>query len=408
VKTDEAGGPTPIALDDVELACGMVLGLEEVRPLEGPRQSGTPRQALERVLLAALARPPCLISFSGGRDSSGLLAVATHVARRQGLPLPIPATLVVPRSEAANEDVWQQMVLRHLGIEDRVLVEVVDDMLDAVGPIATDLLKRHGLLLPFNTHFHWPIIELASGGTLVTGVGGDELGLLSAAATAEGILSYWHRPRLGELLVVGLAISPRWLRMRVHSRRAWSEFEPLSWLTPEGRRLASRAAARLDSNVPLGWEAKVRKWLWPQRSLRAAVESMAKLGKARGVRIVHPFVDQGVLDALATSGGFRGFGTRTELVRLLFGDLLPEALVSRQTKGLLDDALWTSTTSSFARSWSGAGVPGIVDPRALRQHWLCEDRYAQSALLIQHAWLADWEARRRSSAEESSSGSTEC
>jgi asparagine synthase (glutamine-hydrolysing) len=387
MRTRDWPGPAP--LSPVEIASGTVYGLEDVPPLDRSQEPSTPREAFEKVMVEALARPPCLISFSGGRDSSGLLALATHVARREGLPMPVPATLVVPGSEDANEDEWQEMVLRHLDIADRVCIEAVGDMLDAVGPVATELLQRHGLLLPFNTHFHWPIIEQAAGGTLVTGVGGDELGLLSAAATAEHFLSYWHRPRFGELLVVGLAVSPRWLRNRVYDRRARAELPAKSWLTPDGRRLASKAIAEQDSAVPLGWEAKVRRWLWPQRFFHACFASFSKLGNDADVRVVHPFAEPRVLDALARAGGFTGFGSRTELVQFLFGDLLPEALVSRRTKGFFDDALWTSTALSFARSWSGRGAPELVDVPALRDHWLHGDRYAQSILLLQQGWLTD-------------------
>ena len=54
-------------------------------------------------MLRALRRPPCLVSFSGGLDSSALLAVATAVARREGLDDPVPATLVVPGSPESDE-----------------------------------------------------------------------------------------------------------------------------------------------------------------------------------------------------------------------------------------------------------------------------------------------------------------
>ena len=72
----------------------------------------SPAEAIDQVLLEALSRTPCLISFSGGRDSSAMLAAAVAVARREGLDLPVPATLVFPQSEDSNEDEWQAMVLR--------------------------------------------------------------------------------------------------------------------------------------------------------------------------------------------------------------------------------------------------------------------------------------------------------
>jgi hypothetical protein len=56
----------------------------------------TARGVLEELISPALERPPCVIGFSGGRDSSSLLALATHLARREGLPMPVagPAHVV--------------------------------------------------------------------------------------------------------------------------------------------------------------------------------------------------------------------------------------------------------------------------------------------------------------------------
>ena len=50
-----------------------------------------PRPTLERILLGALQRAPCVVAFSGGRDSSALLAEATRVARVHGLEDPVPS-----------------------------------------------------------------------------------------------------------------------------------------------------------------------------------------------------------------------------------------------------------------------------------------------------------------------------
>ena len=57
-----------------------------------PETAATPRAAFEAAILPGLRRSPCLVSFSGGRDSSAVLATATAVARREGLPLPVPIT----------------------------------------------------------------------------------------------------------------------------------------------------------------------------------------------------------------------------------------------------------------------------------------------------------------------------
>jgi len=373
---------------------GIPIGLDLGDPLPRRPWSGGPRQALDEVLRDALARPPCLVSFSGGRDSSAMLGVATEVARRRGLPLPIPATLVFPGSAATDEDRWQSTVLRHLRIDDRVRIVIADDQLDAVGPVATAALRRHGLLWPFNTHFHQPIIERAAGGSVVTGFGGDELALLSATARAERILTAWRRPRRRlhgrDLLVAGLALAPVAVRRTVHGRRRRRELADQPWLTPEGRRQVAQATSRADASIPLGWEAVVRTWIWRDRYFHVCIASFDALGADHGTTVVHPFVDERVLDALAADGGFAGLGDRTTLMNRLFADVLPAEVVARPTKASFTDPLWTQTARHFAASWSGAGVDhDLVDADALRRHWAGEERNLLSTTLLQQAWLHD-------------------
>jgi asparagine synthase (glutamine-hydrolysing) len=45
-----------------------------------PKAGFEPLAAFRAVVRAALKRPPCLVSFSGGRDSSAVLAVAAASA----------------------------------------------------------------------------------------------------------------------------------------------------------------------------------------------------------------------------------------------------------------------------------------------------------------------------------------
>jgi asparagine synthase (glutamine-hydrolysing) len=337
-----------------------------------------------------------VISFSGGRDSSAMLATAARVARREGLDLPIPATLVFPMAEESNEDEWQRKVLDHLGITEWERLEFRDE-LDAVGPVATGALRRHGLLWPFNTHFHAPIIELAAGGTVVTGFGGDELGNSLVASRAERMVAARRIRHWQDLLVIGLAVSPRPLRAEVHRRRALAESSDLPWLTPVGLEEVARAQGRDEGAMPFGWEAKLRRGLWTGRYFRICTDSFRVLGAYHDVEVVHPFVDGQVVDALGKVGGYRGFDDRTDLMRSVFGELLPADLIGRSTKGGFTDPLWTDTAMRFAREWSGGGVDtSLVDPDALRRHWAGSSRNLLSTTLLQAAWLHDHPAGRTS------------
>ena len=69
---------------------------------DGDDRGLTPLAALEEAILPALRRPPCLVSFSGGRDSSCVLAAATRAARREGLQPPVPVTLRVSNAPSGG------------------------------------------------------------------------------------------------------------------------------------------------------------------------------------------------------------------------------------------------------------------------------------------------------------------
>ncbi len=56
-------------LTPLEIASGMVLAPSRPRRLPRLGPGATPRSAFEAAILRALRRPPCLVSFSGGRDS---------------------------------------------------------------------------------------------------------------------------------------------------------------------------------------------------------------------------------------------------------------------------------------------------------------------------------------------------
>jgi len=197
----------------------------------------SPRQALEAAVLPALQRPPCVISFSGGIDSSVVLALATHVARRDGLPLPVPITNRFPLIEEADEAEWQELVVTHLGIEDWPRLEWHDE-LDVVGPVASGLLRRHGILAPANSHFHYPLLEQARGGSLLSGFGGDELFACRSRPTAARVLLHHRRPHLRELPSIAFALAPRALRARVIAGRR--PFHRFTWIRPTQRRQLAR------------------------------------------------------------------------------------------------------------------------------------------------------------------------
>jgi asparagine synthase (glutamine-hydrolysing) len=355
----------------------------ETPALAPPRPEQSPIDALERALLAALERPPCLLAFSGGRDSSALLALATRVARRDGLPDPVPATLRVRGAPRSEEPDWQELVLRHVGLDDWVRIELTDD-LDFVGVATQKVLRRHGLLWPANLHFFVPLLEAAAGGSLITGVGGD----IVLASGYDDIMGHSRVRRTARMLARGVFWRlPEPARRRYIQRRLSAE---LPWLRPAALEMtatsllrAPREPAALDAR--LGHIYRQR----PQVLMRYGLDLLAR---DEGALIVHPLTEPGFLSALAGVLRRRGLGGRTAVTRGLFADLLPEEVVSRPTKASFAEAFCGPHTRELVRSWDGRGLdPSLVDADRLREHWGDGNdmmRLGVSAMLLHAVWLA--------------------
>ncbi len=123
-----------IGITGLEIATGAPLGDAERARLD--RHAADPVAALERALLVALRRPPCVVAFSGGRDSSVLLALAARLAEREGLEAPVAVTQRFPGIEETAEEEWQELVIRHVGISDWETIDHGDNELDVVGGLA--------------------------------------------------------------------------------------------------------------------------------------------------------------------------------------------------------------------------------------------------------------------------------
>lgn len=367
----------------LELCAGMLLGDEDPSATLPGAPPGGPLEALVRAVLPALRRPPCLVSFSGGRDSSAILAVATHAARRHGLPDPVPATLRFPAIAESDEQAWQDLVLSHLRLRERVVVDVAEE-LDALGPHATAALRAHGVRWPPNAYLHVPLLDRAAGGSLLTGAGGDEL-LDSRGSRLWLLARRRERPGRRDVLRLARDAAPRRVRAEVWRRR---EAPPMPWLTPEGLAAAGGAQARDAVRWPGRWDRAVAFWRRTRHfaGLRAAVPLLAA---PRDVLALNPFMDDGVLAALAAAGGPAGFPDRTAAMRRIFGGLLPEQVLARRGKAVFSAALWGPDMQAFARDWDGTGVdPALVDAAALQRLWTSGRPPFQTTMLLHAAWLA--------------------
>ncbi len=368
-------------MDPLEIVGGWLNGYDP-DPLP-PDPCVSPRRVLEQMVSGYLARPPCLLAFSGGRDSSALLALAASVARRDGLPLPIPITLTYPGATGTDESRWQHLVLDHLRLPERVVLTVGQEH-DALGPVATPVLRRHGMLWPPNFTPTWRMMNHARGGVLLTGESGDEVFGHKRITPLTKVLAARGRadPRLYPyaLRALGPAALRRRATLRNRYRRPWLR-EPVEAL------LGARDA---DDTTAYSLHAGHNAWqLTAARCIRRCYETMRALGRGIDVDYVPTFGEPGFVAALAYTAGFWGWTGRTAAMIRLFGDLLPRAVLERTTKAHFTHAVFSEHTRAFARQWDGSGVDtDLVDPEVLRAGWLSESPPLPTMSLLHQAWLS--------------------
>lgn len=369
----------------LEACVSVVWGQDPFAPELPELAHGSPRTAFEDVLREHLRRSPCLVSFSGGRDSSAVLALAVHVARRDGLPEPVPITNRFPGASLTAEDDWQDTVVRHLRVGDWIRLDWEDE-LDVLGPYGRRLLLRHGPLFPHNAHFLEPMLEAAAGGALLTGIGGDELLGPEMRPVATSLLHRRRLPSRRALRRLALELAPRRLRAMVGARRMPPD--SFDWLRPDVRRLVADGLARADADAPLRWDRSLR-WWWRGRFTQCARATITGLGAAHDVSVGAPFSDPAVVGAYARAKGAAGPGGRQDALVDLLGGLLPASILRRSTKASFDEAFWNRETRAFVASWDGGGLDDrLVDPERLRERWNSQAPPTNSYTLLQQAWLA--------------------
>lgn len=382
----------PSPLTPLEIVAGYPDGDDPGAP-ELPVATGeSPLAAMERAVLPALLRPPCVVSFSGGRDSSAVLAVATQVARRHGLSPPVPVTLCFPEAPASQEPEWQERVIEFLGLKEWTRIELTDE-LDLVGPVAGAVLREHGVVWPPNAHFHRPILDLARGGSLLTGIDGDGLFATWRWAHVIRLLTGAVRPRRRDVWRVLQALSPPAVRTAVNNRR-YSNPKMDPWLRPGAARAIARCWIADAASEPVIWQSRLR-WFARRRTLRLTVHSMDLMAAGSEVLALHPLADGHFLSELAAARRWRGYPDRTAAMAALFGNMLPPEVVTRSTKARFDQAFLHSHTREFLAGWTGTGVDAsLVDVEALRVAWSTGVAPSATNLLLHTAWLASQDCGR--------------
>jgi asparagine synthase (glutamine-hydrolysing) len=113
------------------------------------------------------------------------------------------------------------------------------------------------------------------------------------------------------------------------------------------------------------------------------------LAADHGLALHEPLLDPQFVRSWARAAGAWGHSSRTEAMRVLFADLLPEAVISRRSKAYFNRAFMGEATRDFAERWDGGGLdPELVDVEVLREEWLSDFPSAISTPLLHAAWLS--------------------
>jgi asparagine synthase (glutamine-hydrolysing) len=342
-----------------------------------------PVAALRQRARSLLATPPCVIAFSGGRDSSALLAVFVDEARRAGLPEPIPVTARWDDDLASGEADWQEEVIRAVGGTQWEIIRPGTD-LDLLGSEATAALDRMGLMWPAPAYALMPMIRVASGGAFLTGEGGDEAFGLWPHARLWSCFRGGSLPRQSDLRGLVLACVPR----PVRRWRMASNAPPYqTWLLPSQFKRTAKLSADEDAGDSLWWNTYQRSLPF-RRSVCLNQRTMDTLCGEENARFSAPFQEEAFLSPLARWGGRLGRGNRTSVMTTLFEAVLPGPILSRTSKATFAGVFWGPESRRFAEEWTDDGfLAGIIDPEALRRAWLAPTPVYGAALPLHAAWL---------------------
>lgn len=355
-----------------EIASGLVLGGSPLPAVAGAGREGDALAALEAAVLPALLRPPCVVAFSGGTDSSVVLAVALSLARRLGLPEPVAFSWRFRGAPAAEESDWQQRVVASLGLREWEVRVAEEGELDVVGPQAREVLLRHGVRHPANLHLHATPTALARGGSLLTGAGGDQ------------VLSGWRRPenrtftrRLKDQVPPALRVTLRDLLRR-----------ELPWLRRDVAARVLRGRLRDQADEPVELARRVR-WHAGRRDLTLTLANLRRLGEPYDVEVVAPLADHGFVQALAQELGAGPAPRRAALVAAIAREAAPPVVWQARRKARFGEVFLAQHARTLAQAWDGAGLdPRVVDADALARLWSRWPVPLGTAGLLQEVLLA--------------------
>jgi hypothetical protein len=124
------------------------------------------------------------------------------------------------------------------------------------------------------------------------------------------------------------------------------------------------------------------------RYLQVAIAGLRILGRSADVEVGHPFLEPPVLAAFARLPRAQRFVGRAAGMGALFGDVLPESILTRTAKARFGAPLWGEHSRALVARWRGEGVdPRLVDLDRLRRTWSGDPPDSRSLTQLQRVWL---------------------
>ena len=389
----QAAEPAPAAseggspLAPLEVACGLVLDPRR-RPAALPAAppGDTPRAALEQAILPALRRGPCVVSFSGGRDSAAVLAVAAHVARRESLPLPSRSPTASPDAARADES-WQEAIVAHLRLPDWVRLEHGDE-LDCIGPVA-----RARAAAPRPAVAVQRPLPRADDRAGARRLGADRRSAATRrcrrrrgrgpGTVAPGARGPSRATRCGS----ATPLAPRGAAAQADRAAG----RPALRLAAAGRRAASstRAIAAEMAGEPARWRAALRLARRLARARRRHRQPR-RAGRRRRRRDRAPAATTGrARRARPRCPSPTRYTTAARRPRCSPATCCPPSCSRARTRRASTRRSGPATAAPSPRAGTASGVDaGLVDPERLRAEWSTAAPDARSFTLLQAAWLA--------------------
>jgi asparagine synthase (glutamine-hydrolysing) len=379
------------------------------RPASAERESRSVER-FESLFEEAIARHlrlgPSAIFLSGGLDSVSIAAMATDVARQQGLPVPQALSLAFPGPEC-DESAVQASVAAQLG-----LPQVMLPFEEAAGPgglfwSALEMCRTWPV--PMMNVWRPAYHRLAQEGrqrgcaVILSGTGGDEWltvelsymadllragDLVGAARFQANLLRSFSNPPLAMvrhmLWPAGLRplvelLGRRVLRrtapdlLRIHRRRNFARNVP-DWLAP-GRDLRQRVEERIEQTVdqlmqeaePTGrygfyLRGSESRFLRANRAMD--LEEDFEAGRRLGARVLMPYWDAALVDCLSAIPPevLNRRGRSKGIVREMVDRRFPGLGFERQKKVDARETYLDIVRTQGPRAWKRmGGLPALAD-----------------------------------------------